>query len=51
MNLPEPQSHEEVITNEPVPVSPWTRPQLDRLPIEDTAAVSGSNIADAGIFS
>jgi hypothetical protein len=51
MNLPETESHDQVTTNEPAPVSPWTTPQLDKLPLADTAANSGADVADAGIFS
>jgi len=51
MNLPETESHDRATTNEPAPASPWTPPQLDKLPLEDTAANSGADIADAGLFS
>lgn len=29
----------------------WAPPQLDKLPIEETAAASPTDVADAGIFS
>lgn len=51
MKIPETESRDQVITNEPAAVSPWTAPQLNKLTIEDTASSSPNDIADAGFLS
>jgi hypothetical protein len=51
MNLPETESLDQVITDEPAPVSPWTPPQLEKLTIDGTAAASPTDFVDGGFLS
>jgi hypothetical protein len=51
MILLDPESQDKTPSENAAPRSPWTPPHLDKLPVEDTAVASPTDIADAGIFS
>jgi hypothetical protein len=52
MNNPNQQNQTpEALPATKVAAEEWAPPHLDKLPIEDTAAASPTNVNDAGIFS
>jgi hypothetical protein len=52
MNHPDKQNQTpEALPAAEVALTAWAPPQLEKLPIEDTAAAAPNSVADAGIFS